>query len=279
MHLCECLAGTTCPYVYPVQCWHDSNRQMVWRRRQKERWGPDMQRGESADRRQRRTSFLYGLDQADEGQGGRLWWCELLAQVRHRNSWNNNTNHCCASGTEPPHPTPTSPLKGHRRALPQLTRSSWRRGAWIIKVCTKSTRNTVKHHKVDIGVHFTRGTPVLERETWQLRNSFEKCCTRSKTIAMHVGRRWLEQQLQGSESRGGGEIVWWWWAKKPKKLYLLHDSPQTRSNIFSALEKEQRRKQRGGDPTFPLLFSPFSFLFSPLARSPPLRSVPLGVSP
>lgn len=62
------------------------------------------------------------------------------------------------------------------------------------------------------------------------------------------------------------------------KNYLLHESPQTKSNIFSALEKEQRRKQRGGDPTYPLLSCPFPFLFSPPAPSPlpfsaPSRSV------
>lgn len=38
------------------------------------------------------TSLFYGLYEADEGRGSSLWWCELLAQVRHRNSWNNNTN-------------------------------------------------------------------------------------------------------------------------------------------------------------------------------------------
>lgn len=68
------------------------------------------------------TSLLYGLDEADEGWGSRLWWCELLAQVQHRNSWNNNTNHCYTSGTKPPkdHGGPAALTRV------QLTRSSWR---------------------------------------------------------------------------------------------------------------------------------------------------------
>ena len=74
------------------------------------------------------TSLLYGLDQADESWGSRLWWCELLAQVQHRNSWNNNANHCYTSGTRPP--------KDHGGAAVltwvQLTWSSWRQSMFNV---------------------------------------------------------------------------------------------------------------------------------------------------
>lgn len=51
------------------------------------------------------------------------------------------------------------------------------------------------------------------------------------------------------------------------KLYLLYNSPQTKSNIFSVTEKEKRRKQevKKKDPiSLPLFFSLF---FSPLSLS------------
>lgn len=68
--------------------------------------------------------------------------------------------------------------------------------------------------------------------------------------------------------------------EKKKKLYLLNNSPQTKSNIFSVGEKEERRKLEGekkkekkkGDPISlpPPLFTPFSFLRSRSLSSPSL---------
>lgn len=72
--------------------------------------------------------------------------------------------------------------------------------------------------------------------------------------------------------------------KEKKKLYLLNNSPQTKSNIFSVGEKEERRKLEGEEkkreipfPSLPLFLLPF--LFSALVLSPPLHSVLLSVSP
>lgn len=69
-------------------------------------------------------------------------------------------------------------------------------------------------------------------------------------------------------------------SRKEKKLYLLNNSPQTKSNIFSVGEKEERRKLEGekkkrkkkGDPISlpPPLFTPFSFLRSRSLSSPSL---------
>lgn len=66
--------------------------------------------------------------------------------------------------------------------------------------------------------------------------------------------------------------------EKKKKLYLLYNSPQTKSNIFSVGEKEERRKLEGekkkGDPIslppplfFSLFFSPLSFSLLPFTPS------------
>lgn len=138
-------------------------------RTQTEKRRPDRQQTNVLVIWHRYTSFLYGLDQADEGWGSCLRWCELLTQVRHRNSWNNNTNHCYTSGTKP--------LKGHRSAAAltraQLTRSSWRYRACIMWVYIKSARNTIKHDNVDFSIHFARSTPVLQKNkklTWNREN-------------------------------------------------------------------------------------------------------------
>lgn len=76
-------------------------------------------------------------------------------------------------------------------------------------------------------------------------------------------------------------------ASRKEKLYLLNNSPQTKSNIFSVGEKEERRKLEGEKkkekkreipfPSLPLFLLPF--LFSALVLSPPLHSVLLSVSP
>lgn len=62
--------------------------------------------------------------------------------------------------------------------------------------------------------------------------------------------------------------------KKKKKLYLLNNSPQTKSNIFSVGEKEERRKLEGekkkkkkGRSHFPPSPSFYSLFFSPLSFS------------
>ena len=129
------------------------------------------------------TSFLYGLDQADEGWGSRLRRCELLTQVRHRNSWNNNTNHCYTSGTKP--------LKGHGGApaltRAQLTGSSWRYTACIMLwVYIKSTRNAIKYDKVDFSVHLARSTPVLAKEQQQLESILHLIHRSNMKLVMHI---------------------------------------------------------------------------------------------
>lgn len=163
LQLYDCPTGY--PYVYTFwKCWHESERQMAGGRQSH----IDGKTGRR-DRQQKNvlagwheyTSFLYGLDQADECWGSRLRRCELLAQVRHRNSWNNNTNHCYTSGTKP--------LKGHGGAAAltraQLTGSSWRYTACIMLwVYIKSTRNVIKYDKVDFSVHLAKSTPVLAKE-------------------------------------------------------------------------------------------------------------------
>lgn len=64
-------------------------------------------------------------------------------------------------------------------------------------------------------------------------------------------------------------------SRKEKKLYLLNNSPQTKSNIFSVGEKEERRKLEGekkkkkkkGRSHFPPSPSFYSLFFSPLSFS------------
>lgn len=154
--------------LHLCKCWHESKRQMAGGRQShvdRKTGRRDRQQTNTLAGWHGHTSLLYGLDQADEGWGSRLWRCELLTQVRHRNSWNNNTNHCYTSGTKP--------LKGHggTAALTraQLTRSSWRyRACIMLGVYIKSVRNTIKHDKVDFSIHFARSTPVLQKAQQQL---------------------------------------------------------------------------------------------------------------
>lgn len=125
----ECLSGTTRPYDCTFQSWRESVRQMVGRRRQTE--------GDEKRRPVTKT-YLFSLWRRSgwRGPGGPslvVWtarsgpaWKQLKQQ--HKSPlrfWRR----------APP------PPKGHGRALAQLTRSSWRRGAWTIKTCTKSTSN------------------------------------------------------------------------------------------------------------------------------------------
>lgn len=104
---------------------------------------------------------------------------------------------------------------------------------------------------------------------------FTDCTKGRKGISCRSESKKGHQKKRGIEKR------------KKKKLYLLNNSPQTKSNIFSVGEKEERRKLEGEKkkekkreipfPSLPLFLLPF--LFSALVLSPPLHSVLLSVSP
>lgn len=152
--------------------WHESKRQMAGGRETVARRRKDREARQTSTLAgwHGYTSLLYGLDQADEGWGSRLWRCELLAQVRHRNSWNNNTNHCYNSGTKP--------LKGHRGAAAltraQLTRSSWRCRACVMWwEYIKSARNTIKYGEFE-GPFRKRHTCFAKKEEQQFDKSSNK---------------------------------------------------------------------------------------------------------
>lgn len=153
--------GTTCLYIYTFKCWHESQKQMVEGRQMhvgRKDVGLTYNRHVLLDWHWY-TSFLNGLDQADEGWGSCLRWCELFAQVRQRNSWNNNTNHCYTSGSKP--------LKDHKSAAAltgaQSTRRSWRYRACIMWAYIKCKRSTIKCDELDFSIRFAISTPVLHK--------------------------------------------------------------------------------------------------------------------
>lgn len=88
---------------------------------------------------------------------------------------------------------------------------------------------------------------------------FTDCTKGRKGISCRSESKKGHQKKRGIEKR------------KKKKLYLLYNSPQTKSNIFSVGEKEERRKLEGekkkGRSHFPPSPSFFSLFFSPLSFS------------